>query len=179
MVSALGLAAVMVPDAPSATATPLYVTELLVSDALAMLDSVLDAPLMVLLVSVSVVARPTKVSVDVGSVRVPVLTMVEMTGEVSVLLVNVCDAVFVVTVSDPTVAEVMLNAPPVTVLPVKVKALGKLNVTLVVPVDVISLAVPLTDATAPMPPAVMVVFPAKVSWPWALTVNVPTCVAEP
>jgi len=142
MVSALGLAAVMVPDAPSATATPLYVTELLVSDALAMLDSVLVEPLMVLLVSV-------------------------------------CVAVFVVTVSDPTVADVMLNAPPVTVLPVKVKALGKLNVMLVVPVDVISLAVPLTDATAPMPPAVIVTLDAAVSWPWALTVNVPTCVAEP
>ena len=42
----------MVPEAPSATATPLYVTELLVNDEFAMLDSVLDAPLMVLLVSV-------------------------------------------------------------------------------------------------------------------------------
>lgn len=122
------------------SATPEMV--LLVSDALAMLDSVLVEPLMVLLVSV-------------------------------------CVAVFVVTVSDPTVAEVMLNAPPVTVLPVNVKADGNDKVTLVVPVAVISLAVPLTDATAPMPPAVMVVFPAKVSWPWALTVNVPTCVAEP
>lgn len=121
-------------------ATPEMV--LLVSDALAMLDSVLVEPLMVLLVSV-------------------------------------CVAVFVVTVSEPTVAEVMLNAPPVTVLPVNVKADGSDKVTLVVPVDVISLAVPLTDATAPMPPAVIVVFPAKVSWPWALTVNVPTCVAEP
>ena len=47
----------------------------------------------VLLVNVSVVARPTKVSVDVGSVRTPVLTMVEKIGAVSVLLVNVCVAV--------------------------------------------------------------------------------------
>ena len=47
----------------------------------------------VLLVSVSVVARPTRVSVDVGSVRTPVLTMVEKIGAVSVLLVSVCVAV--------------------------------------------------------------------------------------
>ena len=38
----------------------------------------------VLLVNVSVVARPTNVSVDVGNVNVPVLTMLAMTGVVSV-----------------------------------------------------------------------------------------------
>ena len=43
----------------------------------------------VLLVSVSVVARPTNVSVDVGSVNVPVLLMLEITGVVRVLLVSV------------------------------------------------------------------------------------------
>ena len=37
----------------------------------------------------------------------------------------------VVTVSAPTVAVVMLNVPPVTVLPVNVNALGKLAVTTV------------------------------------------------
>ena len=41
-----------------------------------------------LFVSVSVVALPTRVSVEVGRVRVPVLTMVLMTGAV-----NVCVAV--------------------------------------------------------------------------------------
>ena len=41
-----------------------------------MLLSVLEAPLIVLLVRVSVVARPTRVSVVVGRVRVPVLTIV-------------------------------------------------------------------------------------------------------
>jgi hypothetical protein len=44
----------------------------------------------VLLVRVSVVARPTKVSVEVGRVSVPVLLMVEITGLVKVLLVKVC-----------------------------------------------------------------------------------------
>lgn len=51
---------------------------------------VLLAPLMVLLVRVSVVALPTKVSVEVGRVRVPVLLIVLITGEVRVLLVRVC-----------------------------------------------------------------------------------------
>jgi hypothetical protein len=43
----------------------------------------------VLLVSVSVVARPTNVSVDVGRVRVPVLLIVLITGAVRVLFVSV------------------------------------------------------------------------------------------
>lgn len=43
----------------------------------------------VLFVSVSVVALPTNVSVDVGSVSVPVFEIVEITGEVRVLLVSV------------------------------------------------------------------------------------------
>ena len=43
----------------------------------------------VLLVSVSVVALPTNVSVLVGSVNVPVLLMLEITGAVRVLLVSV------------------------------------------------------------------------------------------
>jgi hypothetical protein len=43
----------------------------------------------VLLVRVSVVARPTNVSVDIGSVIVPVLLIVLITGAVSVLLVRV------------------------------------------------------------------------------------------
>lgn len=41
------------------------------------------------MVSVSVVARPTKVSVLVGRVTVPVLLMLDMTGVVSVLFVRV------------------------------------------------------------------------------------------
>lgn len=67
------------------------------------------------------------------------------------LFVRVCEAVFVVTVSDPTVADVMLNAPPVTVLPVKVSADGRLNTTAPdVGEAVISLAVPVTEDTPPI-----------------------------
>lgn len=36
------------------------------------------------------VARPTSVSVDVGRVNIPVLLIVDMIGDVSVLLVSVC-----------------------------------------------------------------------------------------
>ncbi len=51
--------------------------------------SVFEAPEIVLLVKVSVVALPTKVSVAVGKVNVPVLEIEEMTGVVKVLLVKV------------------------------------------------------------------------------------------
>lgn len=44
----------------------------------------IDGLVSVLFVNVSVVARPTKVSVEVGSVSVPVLTMLEISGVVSV-----------------------------------------------------------------------------------------------
>ena len=134
IVRALGLAAVMVPEAPSATATPLNVTELLVSALFGIAERVFADPLIDLLVSVWV-------------------------------------AVLVVTVSAPTVAATMLNVPSVTVLPVNVKAAGKDKVTFVVPVAVISFAVPATDATAPMPEAVIVTLLAEVSWPCALTAN--------
>ena len=73
------------------------VTELLVSDALPILVNVFAEPLIDLLVSVSDVARPTNVSVDVGSVNVPVFEMLEITGAVSVLLVSICEPVSVTT----------------------------------------------------------------------------------
>ena len=43
----------------------------------------------VLFASVSVVARPTKVSVEVGNVNVPVLEIDDIIGVVKVLLVSV------------------------------------------------------------------------------------------
>lgn len=54
----------------------------------------------VLFVNVSVVARPTRVSVDVGSVSVPVFDIVDMMGAVRVLFVRVCVAVRVTSVSE-------------------------------------------------------------------------------
>jgi hypothetical protein len=56
-------------------------------------DNVLLSASKVLFVNVSVVARPTKVSVDVGKVRVPVLDIELITGVVSVLFVRVCEPV--------------------------------------------------------------------------------------
>jgi hypothetical protein len=68
----------------------------------------------VLFVRVSVVARPTRVSVEVGRVRVPVLLMEAIIGVVRVLLVRV--EVEVVVTSVPEVGTVR------AVLPVKVRA---------------------------------------------------------
>ena len=70
----------------------------------------------VLFVSVSVVARPTNVSVDVGSVSVPVLLMLEITGAVRVLLVSVCVPVSVVTVE--SIAKVTALPEPDVSIPV-------------------------------------------------------------
>ena len=78
----------------------------------------------VLLVSVSVVARPTRVSVDVGSVRTPVLTMVEKIGAVSVLLVNVS------VVARPTRVSVDVGSVRTPVLTI-VEKIGAVSVLLV------------------------------------------------
>ena len=126
-------------DAPKAIAVVPTVTEELVRLALAILVSVLVAPLIDLLVKVSVVLRATSVSVPDGMVIVPLFEIDEIIGS--------------------------KNVPPVTVLPVKVSAAGSDNTTVVVPVAVISFAVPDTDATAPMPLGVIVEFAAAVSWP--------------
>ena len=159
------------------SATPEIV--LLVNEALPMLVSVLPVPLIDLLVNVSVVLRATSVSVPVGKVTVPLLEIDAITGSVKVLLVSVWLAVRVTTSTPPTVTAVALNVPPVTVLPVKVKAVGSESVTVFVPVAVISLAVPDTEVTAPMAEAEIATLAAAVSWPCALTVNVPTVVDEP
>ena len=79
----------MVALPPRETGVPLSVMLELVKDALPILVKVLLAPLIVLFVKVSVVALPTKVSVAVGKVTVPVLEIVEIIGVVKVLLVRV------------------------------------------------------------------------------------------
>ena len=96
------------------------VTAELVRAEFGMLVNVFDEPDMDLLVSVSVVARPTKVSVLVGRVSVPVLTMVEMTGAVSVLLVSVCVPVKVTTVESMAIVTGAepLNEPPLRPVPI-------------------------------------------------------------
>ena len=67
--------------------------------------------------------------------------------------------------SAPTVAVVMLNAPPVTVLLVKVKAAGKDNVIVDTPVAVISFAVPLMVVIAPIEEALIATLAAAVNCP--------------
>ena len=60
-------------DPPSGIAEPFILIEELVRLELAILEIVFDEPEIVLFVSVSLVPRPTSVSVDVGNVSVPVL----------------------------------------------------------------------------------------------------------
>ena len=100
----------VVTVAPKATLVDPIVTVELVNAAFPMLVSVLVDPLIDLFVNVSVVARPTNVSVLVGKVNVPVLDMVEMMGLVSVLFVSVWVPVNVAT-TDVSIAIVTAVAP--------------------------------------------------------------------
>jgi hypothetical protein len=100
----------VVTVAPKATLVDPIVTVELVNAAFPMLVSVLVDPLIDLLVNVSVVARPTNVSVLVGKVNVPVLDMVEMMGLVSVLFVSVWVPVSVAT-TVVSIAIVTADAP--------------------------------------------------------------------
>ena len=86
------------------------------------------APVSVLLVRVSVVARPTKVSVDVGRVSVPPLTIVAIIGAVSVLLISVC-ASDVPTTAPAGAAFRVVTAP----VPAPTKKLPDVNVATPVP----------------------------------------------
>ena len=85
----------------------------------------------VLFVNVSVVARPTNVSVDVGKVNVPVLEIVAMIGVVSVLFVNVS------VVARPTRVSVDVGSVSVPVFEM-VAMIGAVNV-LFVNVSVVAL----------------------------------------
>ena len=92
----------------------------------------LVVPVMVLLVNVSVVFRATNVSVLVGRVKVPVLEMELIFGNVNVLLVKVSVVVLAINVS------VLVGSVKVPVLEMEL-IFGKVNVLLVrvcVPVNV-------------------------------------------
>ena len=88
MVRALDAVAVTVMEPPRLTDDPLIVMALFVRPLFGMFVNVFDAPLIDLLVNVSIVARPTKVSVLVGRVKVPVLTIVLKLGDVRTGLVE-------------------------------------------------------------------------------------------
>jgi hypothetical protein len=109
IVKVLDVAPVTVIDPPRLTAEPLIVIDELVNEALAILDNVLVLPLIDLFVKVSVVSRPTSVVLAVGSISVPVFDMALITGDVSVLLVNVSDPASVANV--PVVGSVTFVAP--------------------------------------------------------------------
>jgi hypothetical protein len=81
-------------------------------------------PVKVLLVKISVVALPTNVSVVVGKVNVPVLTIVENIGLVSVLLVSVVVLEAVTTAAPPTVVPAGSVVAPVAVKATKLPLVG-------------------------------------------------------
>jgi hypothetical protein len=89
------------------------------------------------------------------SVMFPLVALIE----VNVPATGVVPPIIVLLIVPP------VNDPPVTVLPVKVSALGKDSVGVAPPDDVISLAVPETLVTGVEPED------AAVSWPCALTVK--------
>jgi hypothetical protein len=76
---------------PSYSTVPAAIGEILVPvvNVSGAVVPALPARVIVLFVKVSVVARPTSTSVDVGRVSVPVFTIVEITGDVSVADVSV------------------------------------------------------------------------------------------
>ena len=101
-------------DPPKAIVVVPSVIDEFVNALLGMLVSVLVEPLIDLFVSVSVVARPTSVSVLVGRVKTPVLLICAITGVVSVLLVSVWVPVRVTTVESMLI---VLAAEPSKVVP--------------------------------------------------------------
>ena len=90
--------------------------EPVISEAPLIVPEVMTGLVSVLLDKVSVVARPTNVSVVVGKVKVPVLTIVPIRGAVRVLLVRVSVAASVtITPVVGKVADELTPVPPLAV----------------------------------------------------------------
>jgi hypothetical protein len=120
----------------------------------------------VLFVRVSVVARPTRVSVEVGKVNVPVLEIVAMIGVVSVLFVNVSVVALPTNVSvevgkvNTPVFEIVAMIGAVNVLLVNVSVVA-LPTRVSVEVGKVSVGVPATAgvtmvAVPEVPPAIAI-----------------------
>ncbi len=114
------------------------------------------------MVRVSVVSLPTKVSVAVGKVSVPVLEIVEITGEVKVLLVSVS------AVARPTRVSVAVGK-------VKVPVFEIVEMTGVVKVLFVKVCVPVNVATVES----IEIVPVEVTGPPVNPVPVLTCVTVP
>ena len=135
-----------------------------------------------LLVSVSVVARPTSVSVLVGSVRVPVLTMVLMTGADSVGPVPSTtepDPVLVVTPVPPeptarvpakVIVPAPVTGPPEVVRPVVPPLTATLVTVPVAPFATLSVPVVIDR---PVPRAMVPVVPPSDATVFAVVARVP------
>src|SRR5690349_23762895 len=104
---------------------------------------VLSLEFIVLFVNVSVVPIPTNVVVAVGSVNVPVLLMVDITGDVNVLFVIVLVFVVVITLAPMSRSISELPASFVTVMFEELAVLILLN----------GRSTPTLVSTIPTPPA--------------------------
>ena len=92
-----------------------------------------------MLVRVSVVALPTKVSVEVGNVKVPVLLIELIIGLVKVLFVSVCVPVRVTTVESIFKVTGPDTPPPLSPVPAVTEVISpEEEVLVVVVVDFVS-----------------------------------------
>jgi hypothetical protein len=97
--------------APRLIAVEPIVKDEFVSALFGIFVSVLVEPLIDLFVNVSVVARPTSVSVEVGNVNVPVFTIEAMFGVISCRFVTLVAVPPSETVVEPSVIELLVSAP--------------------------------------------------------------------
>ena len=96
--------------APRLIAVEPIVKDEFVSALFGIFVSVLVEPLIDLFVNVSVVARPTSVSVEVGNVNVPVFTIEAMVGVISSRFVMLVAVPPSETVVEPSVIELLVSA---------------------------------------------------------------------
>ena len=137
--------------APALSVPVVLITVLpLMIDPLPIVEPEIVGPISVLLVNVSTVLRPTRVSVVTGRVSVPVLAIELITGEIKVLLVSVS------VVARPTKVSVLVGSVSTPVLEIVLK-IGSISVLLVKVAGAASVTTtPLTGNTAleltPIPP---------------------------
>jgi len=167
IVSVLVVDAVTVVDPPSDTKLPLMVIELLVNWLLPIPLNVPPRVRLPLAVTEPVSVMPLTEPVPATEVTVPTLT--EPPSDVTLPLM-----VMVLLVSEPLPMLVSVLLAPLIVLLVSVCDPASETAS-VMPYPAIVVGVDVMDDHA----GVTVVLLAAVSWPWALTVKMPTWVAEP
>src|SRR5579872_3451748 len=147
---------------------------------------VLLLPLIVLLVKVSEVARAINVSVDVGSVSVPVLTILDILGVTSVgdvakttlplPVTAVKDVPATLSVLGPAVSIVLFVKVSVVALPTNVSVdVGRVRVPVLTNVGVVTdvekTGLAITEIVAGLPPLMLMLVPALRPAAWEFQVT--------